>query len=70
MATKPSGGGGFDLERKTREELALLLEQCGELADAVRYFDGDELVEVLNTLDSIRALLADNSTTLRASVAR
>ena len=59
----------FDLEQKTRARLAALLDQCGELADGVRYFDGDDLLAVLDTLDSIRALLADNATTLRASVA-
>lgn len=61
---------GTDLEAKTRRELARLLEQCGELADAVRYFEGRELLDVLDTLDSLRALLADNSTTLRAAVSR
>lgn len=59
----------FDLEGKTRERLAVLLDQCGELADGVRYFQGEDLLAVLDTLDSIRALLADNSTTLRAAVA-
>lgn len=59
----------FDLEAKTRNRLANLLDQCGELADGVRYFDGDDLLAVLDTLDSIRALLADNATTLRAAVA-
>ena len=59
-----------DLVGKTRNELAAILDQCGELADAVRYFDGGELLEVLDLLDSLRALLADNSTTLRASVSR
>jgi hypothetical protein len=59
-----------DLERKTRDELAALLEQCGELADGVRYFDDDDLLSLLDTLDSIRALIADNSTTLRAAVSR
>lgn len=59
-----------DLERKTRHELAQLLEQCGELADAVRYFEGDDLQAVLDLLDSFRALLADNATTLRAATAR
>ena len=57
-----------NLVAKTREELAQLLEQCGELADAVRYFEGDDLLDLLNTLDSFRALLGDNSTTLRAAV--
>jgi hypothetical protein len=59
-----------DLERKTRAELAELPAQCGELADAVRYFEGDDLQDVLTVLDSIRALLADNITTLRAAVSR
>lgn len=59
-----------DLERKTREELAALLDQCGELADGVRYFEGDDLLDLLTVLDSIRALLADNVTTLRAAVSR
>lgn len=59
----------FDLEQKTRARLASLLDQCGELADGVRYFEGDDLLAVLDTLDSIRALLADNATTLRAAVA-
>jgi hypothetical protein len=61
---------GTDLEAKTRVELASLLDQCGELADAVRYFEGDDLLLVLDTLDSIRALISDNATTLRAAVSR
>lgn len=61
---------GTDLVRKTRDELAAILDQCGELADAVRFFEGDDLLLVLDTLDSFRALLADNSTTLRAAVSR
>lgn len=60
----------FDRERKARDELAELLERCGELADGVRFFDGDDLLALLDTLDSIRAHLADNSTILRAAVSR
>ena len=59
-----------DREGKAREELAQLLEQCGELADGVRYFEGEDLVALLDTLDSIRAHLADNSTILRAAISR
>lgn len=59
-----------NLEEKTRTTLAEVLEQCGELADAVRFFTGDELLEVLDQLDSLRALLGDSSTTLRAAVSR
>lgn len=61
---------GTDLVAKTRTELAALLDQCGELADGVRYFEDDDLLLVLDTLDSFRALLADNSTTLRAAISR
>ena len=59
-----------DLEQKTRTELAKILEQCGDAADGIRYFEGDDLFALLDWLDSIRALLADNSTTLRAAVSR
>jgi hypothetical protein len=58
----------LELEKKTRERLATILDECGVLADGVRYFEGQELIEVLDTLDSLRALLADNSTTLRAAI--
>jgi hypothetical protein len=61
---------GTDRERKARDELASLLEQCGELADGVRVFEGEDLIALLDTLDSIRAHLADNSTILRAAVSR
>lgn len=61
---------GTDLERKTRNELALLLERCGALAEGVRFLEGDELIELLDEIDSIRALVADSSTTLRAAISR
>lgn len=57
-----------NLELKTRTELAAILEQCGEAADGVRYFEGEDLFALLDWLDSIRALLGDNATTLRAAV--
>ncbi|HUG17189.1 MAG TPA: hypothetical protein VMM78_19445 [Thermomicrobiales bacterium] len=61
---------GTDLVAKTRAELASLLDQCGELADAVRYLDSEDLLLALDTLDEIRALIADNATTLRAAISR
>lgn len=61
---------GTDLEGKTREELARLLERCGALAEGVRFLEGSDLQELLDELDSMRALIADSSTTLRAAVAR
>lgn len=61
---------GTDLERKTREELARLLDRCGALAEGVRFLEGDDLLELLDEIDSMRALIADSSTTLRAAVAR
>lgn len=61
---------GTDLERKTREELAHLLDRCGALAEGVRFLQNDDLLELLDEIDSLRALIADSSTTLRAAVAR
>ncbi len=58
----------LELERKTRKTLAELLDQCGELADGVRYFKGQDLLDVLDMIDYLRANLADNSTTLRAAI--
>jgi hypothetical protein len=58
----------YEREAKAREELSDLLDQCGQFATAVRLLDGRELLEVLDTVDSARALSADNATTLRAII--
>ncbi len=61
---------GTDLERKTREELARMLDRCGALAEGVRFLEGNDLLELLDEIDSLRAMLSDSSTTLRAAIAR
>jgi hypothetical protein len=45
---------------KARENLVNTLRQCGELADAVATFEGAELLEVLDYLDSLRFTMAES----------
>lgn len=47
-------------ERQAREKLVQALQECGELADAVAHFEGSELFEVLNYLNSLRLIMAEN----------
>ena len=54
---------------QARANLVNALRQCGELADAVATFEGDELLEVLNYLDSLRFIMAESGQLL-AGVAR
>jgi hypothetical protein len=54
--------------RKARENLVNALRECGELADAVEHFEGRELLEVLNYLDSIRFVMAESGQILQGVV--
>jgi hypothetical protein len=45
---------------KARQNLVNALRECGELADAVENFDGAELLEVLDYLDSLRFVMAES----------
>ena len=53
---------------KARENLVNALRECGELADAVENFDGEELIEVLNYLDSLRFVMAESGQLLTGVV--
>ena len=53
---------------KARENLANALRECGELADAVENFDGAELLEVLDYLDSLRFVMAESGQLLAGVV--
>jgi NTP pyrophosphatase (non-canonical NTP hydrolase) len=53
---------------QARENLVSALRECGELADAVASFDGDELLEVLIALDSLRFVMAESSQILQGVV--
>jgi hypothetical protein len=54
---------------QARANLVDALRQCGELADAVATFEGDELLDVLAYLDSLRFIMAESGQLL-AGVAR
>lgn len=54
--------------RKARENLVNALRECGELADAIEHFEGQELLEVLNYLDSIRFVMAESGQILQGVV--
>jgi NTP pyrophosphatase (non-canonical NTP hydrolase) len=53
---------------QARENLANALRECGELADAVESFDGQELIEVLDYLDSLRFVMAESGQLLAGVV--
>jgi len=53
---------------KARENLVNALRECGELADAVEDFDGAELLEVLDYLDSLRFVMAESGQLLAGVV--
>lgn len=55
--------GSYDLTERglrARENLVNALRECGELADAVATFQGRELIEVLDYLDSLRFVMAES----------
>jgi hypothetical protein len=45
---------------QARTNLVNALRECGQLADAVEHFDGRELLEVLDYLDSLRFVMAES----------
>lgn len=53
---------------QARQNLVAALGECGELADAVATFEGDELLEVLNYLDSLRFVMAESGQILQGVV--
>lgn len=53
---------------KARENLVNALRECGELADAVAAFEGRELIEVLDYLDSLRVVMAESGQLLAGVV--
>lgn len=50
---------------QSRENLVNALRECGELADAVATFEGGELLEVLDYLDSLRFVMAESGQLLQ-----
>lgn len=53
---------------QARANLVAALRECGELADAVQAFEGDDLLEVLIHLDSLRFVMAESGQLLQGVV--
>ncbi len=53
---------------RARENLVNALRECGDLADAVAHFEGRELLEVLDYLDSLRFVMAESGQLLAGVV--
>ena len=53
---------------RARANLVNALRECGQLADAVETFEGRELIEVLDYLDSLRFVMAESSQLLAGVV--
>ena len=53
---------------QARANLVAALRECGELADAVAAFQGSELLEVLEHLDSLRFVMAESGQLLAGVV--
>ncbi|HYP60769.1 MAG TPA: hypothetical protein VEQ36_10115 [Thermomicrobiales bacterium] len=53
---------------QARANLVAALRECGELADAVETFQGDELLEALAHLDSLRFVMAESGQILQGVV--
>ena len=53
---------------QARANLVAALRECGELADAVEHFEGDELLEVLSHLDSLRFVMAESGQILQGVI--
>lgn len=53
---------------KARENIVNSLRECGELAIAVETFEGDELIEVLDYLDSLRFVMAESAQILQGVI--
>lgn len=58
----------FARGQQARENLANALRECGDLADAVEHFEGNELLEVLDYLDSLRFVMAESGQILQGVV--
>jgi len=53
---------------QARANLVSALRECGELADAVETFEGNELLEVLIHIDGLRFVMAESSQLLQGVV--
>jgi hypothetical protein len=62
------GGVSPDRASQARENLVNALRECGELAEAVAHFEGQDLLDTLNYLDSLRFVMAESGQLLAGVV--
>jgi hypothetical protein len=53
---------------QARGELTEALRKCGDLVDAVEHLQGEDLIEVLDFIDSLRVIIGESSGTLRGVI--
>lgn len=53
---------------KARANLVAALRECGELAEAVETLEGQDLLEVLIVIDSLRFVMAESGQLLQGVV--
>lgn len=58
----------FQRGSQARQNLVSALRECGELADAVEQFEGQELLDVLLYLDGLRYVMAESGQLLQGVV--
>ena len=66
MVSQPDGIAARGAQ--ARKNLVVALRECGELADAVESLEGQELLEVLVYLDSLRFVMAESGQLLQGVV--
>lgn len=57
-------GPNENKEQRARRLLVNALRECGELADGVEHFHGEDLFDVLTYLDSLRLIMIENQNIL------
>jgi hypothetical protein len=53
---------------QARTNLVAALRECCELAEAIEHLEGDELLEVIGYLDSLRFVMAESGQLLQGVV--
>ena len=53
---------------QARQNLVAALRECGELAEGVEHFEGQELLDVLVYLDGLRYVMAESSQLLQGVI--
>lgn len=68
MNSSDSGMANQDRASQARENLVNALRECGDLAEAVAHFEGQDLLDTLDYLDSLRFVMAESGQLLAGVV--